>query len=317
MAEIEKHLEQAEKYLQKGKSEAALREYLQVLQVSPEHEMANQAAASLFQALGRGGEAVRLWGNLFERYAAQGQTAAAMAAYRKLAEVAPPPPERILMLARLLESESPKEAVEQINRDATSAWMLAGRNREALEAWEGVVRLARSVVNLRQLGELAVKAGDVQYAATAFLQAGALASQDTAQAALVRELYQLAYELDRSNVATAVTYAQFLLQPDDSGDAPRVVELLRPFSAGSEATPESRALYGRALLASGQTSAAEPFLWELFEQEPGQNGRPAENSGVPCWPPVRARRRSAWRAAWRKCEGRPGSCAKRLCNWKN
>ena len=135
MAEIEKHLEQAEKYLQKGKSEAALREYLQVLQVSPEHEMANQAAASLFQALGRGGEAVRLWGNLFERYAAQGQTAAAMAAYRKLAEVAPPPPERILMLARLLESESPKEAVERY-RDATSAWMLAGRNREALEAWE-------------------------------------------------------------------------------------------------------------------------------------------------------------------------------------
>lgn len=269
MSGIEKHLEQAEKHLQKGRSEAALREYLQVLQEDPEHDLAGQAAADLYRALGYRREAASLWGRIFDRQAIHGQAVDAVATYRKLVKVATLTPERSLIVARLLENASPGEALEHY-QGAASTFAAAERQRDALGAWEDVVRLAPSVENVLQLGKLAVEVGDKPRAAAAFLQAGELRAQDPLHSSQAVELYQRAHELNKGNVAAAVAYGRALLGPDDAGDAATVIELLRPFSEGLAATLESQAVYGRALLAAGRACEAEPFLWQLFEQDPGQ-----------------------------------------------
>jgi HEAT repeat protein len=47
MADISKRLEKAEKYLQRSKPEAALEEYLNILDDEPKNEQVRQAAADL------------------------------------------------------------------------------------------------------------------------------------------------------------------------------------------------------------------------------------------------------------------------------
>jgi tetratricopeptide (TPR) repeat protein/GGDEF domain-containing protein len=266
MSEIEKHLEQAEKHLQKGKSDAALREYLQVLEEVPNHETAAPAAADLYRSLGYSREAADLLSALFERQVAARQSVAAVVTYRKLLKVATPPPRSTFLVARFLEKSSPREAFE-LYQDAVCAFMAVGHKADALEALESIVRMEATAGDLCQLAELALDLGQEQRAASAFFQAAGLFAGDEPRQL---ELYKRAFDLEPANVAMAVAYGRVLLGPTNTGEARKVVEILQPFSQGPEATPESRALYGRALLAAGRPSDAAPFLWQLFQQDPQQ-----------------------------------------------
>ena len=66
-AEITKRIERAEKLLQKGKTDVALEEYLQVLTADPTNDSICQMAADLSLSLQRIPEAVSLLGAMFER----------------------------------------------------------------------------------------------------------------------------------------------------------------------------------------------------------------------------------------------------------
>jgi tetratricopeptide (TPR) repeat protein len=269
MSESDKHLEAAEKYRQRGKNEAALREYLQVLLTVPDHEVAGPAAADLHRSLGHDREAADLLGEIFDRQVARGQNHAAVVTYRKLLKVTTPPPRSTFLVARFLERSSPREALE-LYQDAMCAFMAAGRKPDAYEALECIVRLEATPNDLCQLGELAVELQHSQRAASAFAQAAGLLPVEEQYESRVLELCQRAYALDPGNAEYAIAYGRVLLGPDNSGDAAKVVELLQPFSQGPAATPESRALYGRALLAAGRPQEAAPFLWQLFQRDPQQ-----------------------------------------------
>ena len=66
-AEIARRVAGAEKLLQRGKTEDALEEYLQILLEDPENDNVRQLSADLCLSLNRNGQAVRLLGELFER----------------------------------------------------------------------------------------------------------------------------------------------------------------------------------------------------------------------------------------------------------
>ena len=61
MADISKRLEKAERYLQRSKPEAALEEYLNILDDEPGNQQVRQAAADLCLALDRRSEAEELF----------------------------------------------------------------------------------------------------------------------------------------------------------------------------------------------------------------------------------------------------------------
>jgi len=75
MADISKRLDKAEKYLQRGKPDAALEEYLGILEEEPKNDQVRQTAADLCLALGRGGEAASLLSYLFDDEVAEGDVA--------------------------------------------------------------------------------------------------------------------------------------------------------------------------------------------------------------------------------------------------
>src|SRR5271167_3169939 len=90
MADIQKRLEKAEKYLQKGKQQDALGEYLEILKEFPAHEGARQTAADLCLTLGRNDEAAEMFSALFDKYASSNDSAKAVVQFKKLIKVGNP-----------------------------------------------------------------------------------------------------------------------------------------------------------------------------------------------------------------------------------
>jgi len=269
MSETDKHLEKAERFMQKGKSEDALREYLEVLEENPKHEMAAQVAAELYLSLGHDRQAANLLFGIFDRQAAQGQRTPAIITYRKLLKIATLTPERSLQAARFLESGNRRESLDAYH-SALQGFTNLGRTADALAAMRGIVAQDATVENLRQLGELAVAEGKAQEASAAFLRAGDLCAKNQNSEELSLELYGRAYTAYPKEGAAAIAYARTLLQKETPERAATASRVIQPFAQGPEATPESSALYGRALLATGFSREAAPFLWQLYLQDPGQ-----------------------------------------------
>src|SRR6266481_7469291 len=90
MADIQKRLEKAEKYLQKGKQQEALTEYMEILKEYPSNESARQTAADICLTLGKNEEAAELLSVLFDKYAASGDSPKAIVQFKKLIKVGNP-----------------------------------------------------------------------------------------------------------------------------------------------------------------------------------------------------------------------------------
>ncbi len=270
MSETAKHLDRAEKFLHKGKLDAALREYQQVLALEPEHEAAAQAAAELCLKLGLTRDAIQLLQVLFDRQAATGQAVAATT-YKRLAKLTPPTAEQSLRAAQLLEATHPKDALEAYEA-ALQSFRKAGDAVNVHVALEGIVALEPTVPRLQELGELALQRGEQKKAVGLFLEAAKMQVSAGQERAAVK-LYARAYSLQPQALPVVLAYTDLLLSEPTAERAAKAIEVLQPFARGPEATHESRAAYGRALLAVGRAKDAEPFLWELFQQDPGQTAQ--------------------------------------------
>jgi diguanylate cyclase (GGDEF)-like protein len=269
MPEIAKHFERAEKLLHKGRHEAALNEYLLALQIDPGHERALQGAADLCLALGRGAEALKWLRQIFERQLANNQPAV-VATYKKLLKLGSVSPEQTVLVARILEKTSRKEAVEAYRR-ALREFTASGRPAAAVGVLETIISLEPAVDDWEQLARLARQLHDIPKAVSALLHAGELKMPEDAAAAL--EIYQRAHALDVNHPEAALAYAHALLAEETPERGAQAAQVLQPFSSGPLANAATRASYGRALLVLDRAAEAEPFLREVFEQNPEEIGR--------------------------------------------
>src|SRR5512142_3039015 len=112
MPDITRRLEKAEKYLQKGKPDAALEEFMAALEEDPRNDAVRQKAADLCVTLNRQGDAYLLLSELFAQEAGRGDAARAINTYRRLARVGKPETEQTLQYAQLCEKNNRKEAIE-------------------------------------------------------------------------------------------------------------------------------------------------------------------------------------------------------------
>src|SRR5258708_36078178 len=111
MSDISRRLEKAEKYLQRGKPEAALEEFLSALEEDTKNDHVRQTAADLCLAQGRNSEAVPLLRSLFEE---QVRTAdpGGISTYKKLAKIAHPAAMQSFHFGQLMVKKDKKEALD-------------------------------------------------------------------------------------------------------------------------------------------------------------------------------------------------------------
>ncbi len=262
-AEIARLVERAEKLLQKGKTAEALEEYLQILAADQANDAVRQMAADLCLSLQRVPDAVKLLGEVFERQIQAGDATRASLTYKKLARYAKPSWQQRIGFGQLLEKSNRRLATETYE-SVLEELVKQGDKANALRVLKLIVTLEPVERNLARLGELSSQAGDHKAAAAAFLRLGHLAEASGASGG---PHFEHAYAEDPSDPQIALAYGRSLMQQGQAGAAIFVLE------AHLNAVPAPRELretYGKALLAASRLTEAEPFVWEVFEQNPSR-----------------------------------------------
>jgi diguanylate cyclase (GGDEF)-like protein len=275
MADISKRLDKAEKYLQRSKPEAALEEYLGILDEEPGNDQVRQTAADLCLALGRGSEAATLLSHLFEQEAHAGDTAKGIVTYRKLAKISMPTPLQTFYYAQLAEKKDKREALEAYET-ALAGFERQKKAVQALAVAKRIVELAPSMENLERAGEKAALLGEGKVAAANFVELGLLKEEEESPGSGL-PWFDRAYHLDPNNLQAVFLYARVLFSRNMVAECIRV---LQPAVTVLQSTPEVRELYAHALMAARQPAEAEPYAWELFEKDTRQVEEIASLVGV-------------------------------------
>ena len=258
MSDISKHLEKAEKYLQRGKLDDALEEYLQALDEQPSNQGVRQTAAELCVSLNRLSDAAAMFSQIFDAQTAIGDNARAVITYKKLVRVGKPALQQMLQFAHIQERTNRKEALEAYVT-LGKEYRAAKKNADLLEVYRRISSLDPSIENYAQEGELAAELDDPKTAAVSFVQAGILVEKSGGDAA---EWYERAYLYDPSNPGAAFGHGHALLL---RGEAELAVAILEPLANYPSSPIEAREAYARALLLAGHLEQAEPVVWKLYE----------------------------------------------------
>ncbi|HET9183922.1 MAG TPA: diguanylate cyclase [Candidatus Angelobacter sp.] len=264
MPDISKRLDKAEKYLQKGKAEAALDEYLSILDDEPRNEQVRQTAADLCIALGRGPEAATLLSSMFEQEVEINDIAKGIVTYKKLAKISVPTALQTFHYARLVEKKDKHEALGAYET-ALAGFERQRSNTQALAAAKRIVELSPTAENYERTGEKAALLGESRTAAANFVQLGLL--KDEASPGAGFQWYERAYSLDPMDVQAVYLYSRGLFAKNQ---LPQCIDVLTPVVTRFQNTPEIRELYAHALMAARRPAEAEPHCWELFVKDPRQ-----------------------------------------------
>ncbi len=257
MPDISKRLERAEKYVQKGKLDAAIEEYLVAWKEDPNNDSLVEIVAELYVRQNQLKSALECYGFLFDKHAERKDGPKAAAVFRKMAKFGVQDPVRMLAFAGFQEKQKPEEAQENYRLSA-QLFLERGDKVRALEALRGLAGLNDLSPEAHiQVGEVAESLGQKEEAAQSFVRAGELLrANHSGERAL--ELLERAHALAPSDGAVAQVLAIALLE---SGDPRRATELLEPFAA--QGVPERNRLLAEAHLASGNCARAEELLWEI------------------------------------------------------
>ena len=264
MADISKRLEKAEKYLQRSKPEAALEEYLSILDDEPKNEHVRQAAGDLCLALDRRPQAVELFSGLFEQEFEAGESAKGSVTYKKLCKLTTPTPIQTFYFAQLTEKRDRKEALEAY-QTALQGFERQRKDKQALAACKRIVELSPTIENLQLTAEKAAALDEGKTAAAIFVQLGLLQDQEAPGSGF--QSYERAYHFDQLNFQAIYLYGRGLFSHNAVKECLAVLE---PVVTRVKGLPELRELYAHALMAAKRPAEAEPYTWELFEKDPQQ-----------------------------------------------
>jgi len=264
MADISKRLEKAGKFLQKGKVDSALEEYLSILDVDPGNDKVRHTAADLFLQINRTDEAASLLSELFDRELAMGDNARAAVTYKKLARIKSPKLGQILRFAQAAERNgSRREAIEAYNT-AVTGFLQEGRENEALSAMRQMVTLDPDPRNMKRLADMASKLQDRETAADVLLKL-AIAEEEEGRSAFA--WFERAHQQDPGNPNAAFHYGKVLF---DKGEVERALHVFEPAATAQNSLPEHRKAYALALLAAHRPKDAQPILWQLYLKNPAR-----------------------------------------------
>jgi diguanylate cyclase (GGDEF)-like protein len=262
MADISKRLDKAEKYLQRGKPDAALDEYLAILHDDPRNEQVRQTAADLCLALGRGAEAASLLSTIFEQEVEVGDTARGVVTFKKLLKISIPTALQTFHYAQLIEKKDRREALEAYET-ALAGFEKQRKTAQALAAIKRIVELSPTMENYQRTGEKAALMGEGKVAAASFVQLGTLKDESSPGSGF--QWFERAYNLDPMNPRAVLQYGRGLFSRNH---LPECIDVLTPMVTRFQGTPEVRELYSHALMAARRPAEAEPYAWELFEKDP-------------------------------------------------
>ena len=264
MPDVSKHLEKAEKALQKGKLEQALDEFVNVLDLDPNEDTVRQRAADICLSLNRERQASLLLGDAFDHYLTAERVSEATTTYKKLLRLGRVTAERTFRMARLLDKHNSRRDALEAYDQAAADFLAQGRKQNALTALRRIMSLEPSTEICRREAMLAEQVGDLKGAAASFFQLGQFLRKE---GKTPTEAFEKAFDLDPMNGDIAAAYALELIQHKDVAGAAKA---LKPFSDGTGERPDLQKKYLECLLFLKRLDDAEPVALLLFDTNPDE-----------------------------------------------
>ncbi len=265
MADVNKQLERAKKFLEKNRTEDAIDAYLAVLEEAPSHPEATQALGDLYARQEQPERAAVYYGMFFDLLIDPKEESKALAIYNRFLKnlSANQPPERIARYAFLLQKQNRTvEASEQYGK-AAELFTLAGRDEDALFCWERIAQLEPENLSRQvKLAEAAEKGGRIALAARALLRAGQLATA-TGAADEALQFLSRAHSLAPQERSVALLYGAAKLR---KGAAAEAAQLMEPFAA-AESDASFLETFSEALMRSGRLDRAREILERLLGEK--------------------------------------------------
>jgi diguanylate cyclase (GGDEF)-like protein len=263
--DITRHLDRARKHLEKNKLQDAIAEYQSVIEISSGQPEAVQMLADLYARTGDLVQAGHFFGLQFDKLVESGDTARASAIFTRHLKTYPQPPSRLARYAFVLQKQN--KTPEAIEFYSTAAQQFRDQNdlKSEFECLQRVAQLDPENPDRQvQLAELAEKLGNAETAGRAYLRAAQL-TQAAGGADRALALFSNAHRLAPADRSVALLFADARLH---RGDAAKAVDLLRPFAPPDPSDTAFLALYGGALLQTGQLDMAREMLFALCKQKP-------------------------------------------------
>jgi diguanylate cyclase (GGDEF)-like protein len=267
--DVEKRLEKARKYLEKGRHADAIEEYQAALDLEPTNLEALQALADLHSRQGDTARAARYYGTLFDRHLEAGEGNRAAVLYSRFLRSVAQPPERMARYALLLQNQNKTEEALEQYAAAAEQFVRSGKPADALTCWERLTQLDPDTPERHlTLAEAAEGQGRNDLAARGFFRAAQLVLA-TGELNRALELFDHAHRLVPEDRSVALFFAEAQMRKPDPQ---RAVELLEPFPT-DEMDANFLAVYADALLGAGQLERARETLDRLWQLNPDGVGR--------------------------------------------
>jgi tetratricopeptide (TPR) repeat protein len=251
-----KHLEKAERMLQKGKLEAALEEYLLAWKDEPANDSIVHTVAELYYRLNKLWHSRECYNFLFDKALEKSDGHKLLEVLRKMQLLGPVDPARMIAAAQVLEKQRPELASEQYQKALDAA---GDKSPEVvLQCLQGLARVQPASLELnRRLAATAAEMGHTALAAAAYKKLADLLEQVGKWPEAIESLRQIC-RLAPKDRAARLALARVLLK---SGDAPGVRALWKDHEYGGD--PEAIELLAKAHLAENQLEKAEDLYWKL------------------------------------------------------
>ena len=259
---MSKHLEKAERLLQKGKLEAALEEYLLALKEDTTNDVIVYTVAELYLRLNKVDQSRQAYGYLLDKYIEKNDSARVVELFRKLQKLGPVEPKRLLACARFLESQKPDEAI-QTYRQALET-LGAQDPPTALECAQRLTAMQPSSMEAKhRLATLALKAGRKDLASNTYqLMGDQLLAEQRYEDAI--EALEQSVRLSANSLPAQLALARACSK---TGRFRRVLELLGKLEDQPE-QPEALNLLAQAYRAEKQLEKAATLYWKVLESSP-------------------------------------------------
>lgn len=257
----EKTIKQAEKYVQQGKVEAAIKEYEAVAKAEPGDVTISNILGDLYQRVNRVDEAAARFAHVAEYYRKGNQMPQAVATYRKLVRLAPDRPEHALTLADLFRKQGMAADSRQMFQQAADAARRINSPNTLIAALRELSKMDGNSANTKfELAEAFAATGQRNDATEAYLSAaGGFRAEGNIER--TRAAFERAVELRPENLVALRGLADAMI---DGGQADAAYELIRGRISQSPNNLDLAVTLGRAYIHGGDIHAAEATFDRLY-----------------------------------------------------
>jgi tetratricopeptide (TPR) repeat protein len=257
-----KILEAAQKYLQKGALDKALKEYQTLLQADPRDSGTRLKVGDLHLKLGQKEEAITQYTKVAEQFMKDGFDAKAVALYKQILKIDAHRAEVHVPLAELYQRLGLTSEAMAALQTAADTYHREGKKREALDLLRKMATLDPTNTTSRlKIAELLRQAGMPDEAIAEYEEV-AQELQRHGETEGLASVYERILELDASRLGALVALARVLIE---AGQPERAETHAKRACEARPDAVEGFEIYAEVLRARGRTDALDPVHRKLVE----------------------------------------------------